>query len=203
MAGRVQVREKREASKSRARFWELAGSKLGNILGVEQPKGDPDGLSRGAHPGADDDDDGEGGDYKAAGKFAGHMAAPSQAVSDFAKSKSMAEQRAFLPIFSCREELLAVVRENRVVVVVGETGSGKTTQLTQYLHEAGYTTYGMVGCTQPRRVAAMSVAKRVSEEMATPLGDQVGYAIRFEDCTSSNTIIKVRHPGPPHDCITS
>ena len=108
------------------------------------------------------------------------------------------------------------------MIIVGETGSGKTTQLTQYLHEDGYTNYGafpnitpansvcmynivkkkcdkchyglnyltpyvllgMVGCTQPRRVAAMSVAKRVSEEMGVNLGDDVGYAIRFEDCTS-------------------
>ena len=56
--------------------------------------------------------------------------------------------------------------------------------LLQYLHEDGYTTYGMVGCTQPRRVAAMSVAKRVSEEMGVRLGEEVGYAIRFEDCTT-------------------
>ena len=67
---------------------------------------------------------------------------------------------------------------------------GKTTQLTQYLHEAGYTDYGMVGCTQPRRVAAMSVAKRVAEEMGVPLGDEVGYAIRFEDLTTPKTVIK-------------
>lgn len=67
-----------------------------------------------------------------------------------------------------------LVRENQVVVVVGETGSGKTTQMTQYLHEDGYTKYGMVGCTQPRRVAAMSVAKRVSEEMGVELGAEVG-----------------------------
>lgn len=60
------------------------------------------------------------------------------------------------------------------MIVVGETGSGKTTQLTQYLHEDGYTSYGMVGCTQPRRVAAMSVAKRVSEEMNSNLGEEVG-----------------------------
>jgi pre-mRNA-splicing factor ATP-dependent RNA helicase DHX38/PRP16 len=71
-----------------------------------------------------------------------------------------------------------------VVIIVGETGSGKTTQLTQYLHEDGYSHYGMIGCTQPRRVAAMSVAKRVSDEMGTHLGEEVGYAIRFEDCTS-------------------
>ncbi|KAK1387318.1 hypothetical protein POM88_015496 [Heracleum sosnowskyi] len=83
-----------------------------------------------------------------------------------------------------------VVRENQVVVAVGETGSGKTTQLTQYLHEDGYTTNGIVGCTQPRRVAAMSVAKRVSEEMETELGDLVGYAIRFEDVTGPSTVIK-------------
>lgn len=64
-------------------------------------------------------------------------------------------------------------RDNSIVIVVGETGSGKTTQLTQYLHEDGYTSYGMVGCTQPRRVAAMSVAKRVSEEIGTNLGEEV------------------------------
>ncbi|MQL78605.1 hypothetical protein Taro_011032 [Colocasia esculenta] len=84
-----------------------------------------------------------------------------------------------------------VVRENQVIVVVGETGSGKTTQLIQYLYEDGYTRGGIVGCTQPRRVAAMSVAKRVSEEMETELGDKVGYAIQFEDVTGPNTLIKV------------
>ncbi|KZT58417.1 P-loop containing nucleoside triphosphate hydrolase protein, partial [Calocera cornea HHB12733] len=87
------------------------------------------------------------------------------------------------------EDLLRIVRDNQVVVVVGETGSGKTTQLAQFLLEDGYGTYGMIGCTQPRRVAAMSVAKRVSEEMGCKLGGTVGYAIRFEDCTSDETII--------------
>jgi len=71
-----------------------------------------------------------------------------------------------------------------VVIIVGETGSGKTTQLVQYLHEDGYSKRGMIGCTQPRRVAAMSVAKRVSEEVGVELGEEVGYAIRFEDCTT-------------------
>ncbi len=60
-------------------------------------------------------------------------------------------------------QLLKIIRENSVIIVVGETGSGKTTQLTQYLHEDGFTKRGLVCCTQPRRVAAMSVAKRVSE----------------------------------------
>jgi pre-mRNA-splicing factor ATP-dependent RNA helicase DHX38/PRP16 len=58
------------------------------------------------------------------------------------------------------------------------------------LHEDGYSTYGMIGCTQPRRVAAMSVAKRVSEEMVCKLGGEIGYSIRFEDVTSKDTLIK-------------
>lgn len=58
-----------------------------------------------------------------------------------------------------------LIRDNQIIIMVGETGSGKTTQLPQYLHEDGYTQNGKIGCTQPRRVAAMSVAKRVSEEM--------------------------------------
>jgi pre-mRNA-splicing factor ATP-dependent RNA helicase DHX38/PRP16 len=61
-------------------------------------------------------------------------------------------------VFGVRDELLTVIRDNRIVVIVGETGSGKTTQLTQYLNEAGYTRNGVIGCTQPRRVAAVSVA---------------------------------------------
>jgi hypothetical protein len=78
----------------------------------------------------------------------------------------------------------------QVLVVVGETGSGKTTQLTQYLLSAGYAARGIIGCTQPRRVAAMSVAKRVAEEMGVRLGAEVGYSIRFEDCTGPETVIK-------------
>jgi HrpA-like RNA helicase len=66
------------------------------------------------------------------------------------------------------------VHDNQILIVVGETGSGKTTQITQYLAEAGYTTRGKIGCTQPRRVAAMSVAKRVSEEYGCCLGQEVG-----------------------------
>ena len=75
--------------------------------------------------------------------------------------------------------------------VIGETGSGKTTQMTQYLAEIGITKRGMIGCTQPRRVAAVSVAKRVAEEYGCTLGQEVGYNIRFEDVTSPETIIKV------------
>lgn len=78
----------------------------------------------------------------------------------------------------------------QVLIVIGETGSGKTTQMTQYLAEAGFASKGKIGCTQPRRVAAMSVAKRVAEEYGCRLGEEVGYTIRFEDCTSPSTRIK-------------
>ena len=79
--------------------------------------------------------------------------------------------------------------------MIGETGSGKTTQITQYLAEEGYTAVGKIGCTQPRRVAAVSVAKRVSEEFGCRLGQEVGYTIRFEDCTSPETKIKYMTDG--------
>ncbi|CAF90919.1 unnamed protein product, partial [Tetraodon nigroviridis] len=87
------------------------------------------------------------------------------------------------------------VHDNQILIVIGETGSGKTTQITQYLAEAGYTGRGKIGCTQPRRVAAMSVAKRVSEEYGCCLGQEVGYTIRFEDCTSPETVIKYMTDG--------
>lgn len=81
-------------------------------------------------------------------KFAEHMN-KQESVSDFARRKTMVQQRQFLPVFAVRQDLLNVIRENSVVIIVGETGSGKTTQLTQYLHEDGYSKFGMIGCTQP------------------------------------------------------
>ncbi|XP_024530072.1 probable pre-mRNA-splicing factor ATP-dependent RNA helicase DEAH5 [Selaginella moellendorffii] len=108
---------------------------------------------------------------------------------------SIQEQRQSLPIYKLKMELVKAVNENQVLVVIGETGSGKTTQMTQYLAEAGYTSRGKIGCTQPRRVAAMSVAKRVAEEFGCRLGEEVGYAIRFEDCTGPETVIKYMTDG--------
>lgn len=108
---------------------------------------------------------------------------------------SIQEQRQSLPIYKLKKELIQAVNDNQVLVVIGETGSGKTTQVTQYLAEAGYTTKGKIGCTQPRRVAAMSVAKRVAEEFGCRLGEEVGYAIRFEDCTGPETVIKYMTDG--------
>ncbi|OAA58937.1 DEAD-like helicase [Niveomyces insectorum RCEF 264] len=109
---------------------------------------------------------------------------------------SIQETRKSLPIYAYRDEFLAALEHHQILVVVGETGSGKTTQLPQYLHEAGFTQNGMkVGCTQPRRVAAMSVAARVADEMDVKVGKEVGYAIRFEDCTSDKTVLKYMTDG--------
>nr|CCA18013.1 predicted protein putative [Albugo laibachii Nc14] len=108
---------------------------------------------------------------------------------------SMQEGRKKLPVYPYRESLLEAIRNYSVLIIEGETGSGKTTQIPQYLHEVGYTELGKIGCTQPRRVAAMSVAARVAQEMDVKLGNEVGYSIRFEDCTSDKTLIKYMTDG--------
>lgn len=106
------------------------------------------------------------------------------------------QARQSLPAYEMRSQILQTIRDNQVTVVIGETGSGKTTQLAQYLNEAGFCQGGkIIGCTQPRRVAAMSVASRVALEMGVTLGQEVGYSIRFEDCTSSKTRIKFMTDG--------
>ncbi|BFZ12702.1 hypothetical protein BsWGS_15741 [Bradybaena similaris] len=174
-------REQKERKKAQKKEWELAGTNIGNIMGVKKKDDDEDNIDE-SH-------------YKDDHKFADVMMEKNEAVSEFALKRSYREQRQFLPIFAVRNQLLNVIRDNSVIIIVGETGSGKTTQLTQYLHEDGYTRLGMIGCTQPRRVAAMSVAKRVAEEMNIKLGEEVGYAIRFEDCTSEKTLIKYMTDG--------
>lgn len=108
---------------------------------------------------------------------------------------SIKEQRTSLPVFALRDQMIASVRQHQILVMVGETGSGKTTQTTQYLAEAGFANSGIIGCTQPRRVAAMSVAKRVSEEVGCVLGEEVGYSVRFDDRTSLATKIKYMTDG--------
>ncbi|RQM12689.1 hypothetical protein B5M09_010130 [Aphanomyces astaci] len=112
------------------------------------------------------------------------------------KFKSLYAKRRTLPVYQFLKEIQDDVRKNQVVVVEGETGSGKTTQIPQFLVQAGYTDNGkIVACTQPRRVAAMSIAKRVSEEMDVVLGQQVGYTIRFEDVTSDKTLLRFMTDG--------
>ncbi|KAH7721286.1 ATP-dependent RNA helicase DHX8 [Aphelenchoides avenae] len=123
-------------------------------------------------------------------------AKPSYSSKPFkAPNSKLHLQKQSLPIYALREDLMVAVKANQVLIVIGETGSGKTTQITQYLLEDGYVKKGRIGCTQPRRVAAISVARRVSEEMGCRLGDQVGYTIRFEDSTSDQTLIKYMTDG--------
>ncbi|AAS52207.1 ADR287Cp [Eremothecium gossypii ATCC 10895] len=111
---------------------------------------------------------------------------------------SIQETRRQLPVYAYRDELLKAVRDHQVLIVVGETGSGKTTQLPQYLVEDGYTQDGklLIACTQPRRVAATSVASRVADEMGVLLGREVGYQIRFDDRTTADvTLLKYMTDG--------
>ncbi|PFH37997.1 helicase associated domain (ha2) protein [Besnoitia besnoiti] len=260
------VKDQEDRSAVRQRFWELAGSTLGTLLqsSDEQEKAQLEKLkAQSAWKAAGEDEAEEDrqsfrqqNQYAAALKSSG-----AEATSEFARTQTLEEQRKSLPVYAVRDEFLEIVREHQIVVVVGETGSGKTTQLTQYLFEAGYcsppslepkprptesllrltrstpfaqpmkrrrtargeagaeeeesdatgnplaagdapaATAGvaqaitLIGCTQPRRVAAVSVAKRVADEVGTELGDEVGYAIRFEDCTSARTRIKYMTDG--------
>jgi HrpA-like RNA helicase len=96
-----------------------------------------------------------------------------------------------LPVWQAKDDFINMVHQHQTSILVGETGSGKTTQIAQFIAEAGYGgDRGMIACTQPRRVAAMSVARRVAEEMDVALGEEVGYSIRFEECSSNKTLIK-------------
>ncbi len=205
------VREKREQTerqKAAAKAAALGGTTLGNIMGVKEeeevdalgnkiiesddPNAAVEAKLNGQQKKQDDSDPDR--PNKGDSQFASHLK-KSEGSSAFSRGKTLKEQRQYLPAFACRDDLLKMIRENQVVIVVGETGSGKTTQVAQFLYEEGYCKNGMIGCTQPRRVAAMSVAKRVSEEMECELGSVVGYSIRFEDCTSPQTRIKYMTDG--------
>ena len=220
-----EMREKREREKAVKDQFKQAGTVMGNILGVKKedeegpnqdgqrtdvqddaftvnagkagPAAEPGAALEAAGRAAEADGDGpdEGGDYRKDSMYGDNAMKANVAQSEFARTKTIAQQRAFLPIFGCRDHLLNVMRDNSVVILVGETGSGKTTQIAQYLMEDGYTLNGLVGCTQPRRVAAMSVAKRVAEEFGCRLGQEVGYSIRFEDNTSPETVLKYMTDG--------
>ncbi|GMK58825.1 hypothetical protein CspeluHIS016_0602670 [Cutaneotrichosporon spelunceum] len=146
-------------------------------------------------------DESQGIQFLQEGKMDGTLTVEAQALLNQVaeaeqKAQSIEETRKSLPIYEFRDELLDAIRDHQVLIVVAETGSGKTTQLPQYLHEAGYTQGGLkVGCTQPRRVAAMSVAARVAEEMGVRLGQECGYSVRFEDMTSDKTVLKYMTDG--------
>ncbi|XP_058076216.1 probable pre-mRNA-splicing factor ATP-dependent RNA helicase DEAH2 isoform X2 [Magnolia sinica] len=105
------------------------------------------------------------------------------------------EKRKTLPVWQQKDEFLQALNDNQTLILVGDTGSGKTTQIPQFALEAGYALdkvegHKMIACTQPRRVAATSVSRRVAEEMDVTIGEEVGYSIRFEDCSSPKTVLK-------------
>jgi len=106
-------------------------------------------------------------------------------------------ERKKLPVYSARERIIKEIKENETIILVGETGSGKTTQIPQYIYESGLNIQkdgsrdrGVVLVTQPRRVAAITLAGRVASELGTSLGAKVGYSVRFDDCCSEETVIK-------------
>ncbi|KAI8119400.1 hypothetical protein FF38_09927 [Lucilia cuprina] len=105
------------------------------------------------------------------------------------------QQRQALPVTNCRKRLVQEMHKSDILLIMGETGSGKTTQLPQFLLGAGFGNKGMIAVTQPRRVAAITVAKRVAQEQHCQLGELVGYTVRFEDCTSPKTRIRFMTDG--------
>lgn len=113
------------------------------------------------------------------------------------KYMSILKKRRDLPVHQQRDEFLKLYQQSQILVFVGETGSGKTTQIPQFVlyDDLPHLNKKMVACTQPRRVAAMSVAQRVAEEMDVGLGEEVGYSIRFEDKTSPSTMLKYMTDG--------
>ena len=100
-----------------------------------------------------------------------------------------------LPVVQRRQDILEAIRDHQVVVIAGETGSGKTTQIPKICLELGRGVRGLIGHTQPRRIAARTVAERIAEELETPLGEAVGYTVRFTDQVGENTLVKLMTDG--------
>jgi ATP-dependent helicase HrpA len=128
-----------------------------------------------------------------------------QVAADLERSRKRREDRQrtlpkptypeHLPVVEKRDEIKQAIAKNQVIVLCGETGSGKTTQLPKICLELGRGVAGLIGHTQPRRIAARTVAKRISDELDSPLGQTVGFKIRFADSLSENTYIKLMTDG--------
>lgn len=123
------------------------------------------------------------------------LAASCEMVLQRLQQRPVFEYADELPICAHRAEIAAVIRDHQVVVIAGETGSGKTTQIPKICLELGRGTRGLIGHTQPRRLAARSVAARIAEELHTPLGAAVGYQVRFSDQVTDATYIKLMTDG--------
>ena len=133
--------------------------------------------------------------YPRGSKFLENLAS---SIAKVAENKALIPDISYddsLPVAKRRDELLELIKNNQVVIVAGETGSGKTTQIPKICLEAGRGVFGKIGCTQPRRLAARSVSERIAEELNSPLGILVGYQVRFHDLGKGNTLIKVMTDG--------
>lgn len=130
-------REMKERKRAQKKEWILSGTKLGEIMNIKEKK--------------DDNDSRTDEELKQEHRFKDHLDKQDSNLDRKEAREKLKKQREYLPVFAVRSELLNIIRENNIVVIVGETGSGKTTQLTQYLHEEGFTKNGIIGCTQPRR----------------------------------------------------
>ncbi|XP_061390522.1 ATP-dependent RNA helicase DHX33 [Musca vetustissima] len=117
------------------------------------------------------------------------------ATSSKPSKMQLEQQRQALPVTGCRKRLIEEIHKSDTLLIMGETGSGKTTQIPQFLLGAGFGKKGVIAVTQPRRVAAITVAKRVAQEQHCQLGELVGYTVRFEDCTSPKTRIRFMTDG--------
>ncbi|OZB59775.1 MAG: ATP-dependent RNA helicase HrpA [Lysobacterales bacterium 14-68-21] len=135
------------------------------------------------------------GDQRKAEALAAAIAASIATRRARAEAKPAIRLDESLPITARADEIVELIRKHQVVVIAGETGSGKTTQLPKLCLAAGRGEAGMIGCTQPRRLAARSVAARVAEELGTTLGDQVGFQVRFTDKVSERSLVKFMTDG--------
>jgi len=132
---------------------------------------------------------------RAVAALAGEVAAAEQRMQARRTSVPVITYPAELPVSQRKAELAAAIRDNQVVIIAGETGSGKTTQLPKICLELGRGISGQIGHTQPRRIAARTVADRIAAELKTELGAVVGYKVRFADTASDDTLIKVMTDG--------
>ena len=131
----------------------------------------------------------------ALGQISADMDAEAGKVADVDKHVPAIEYPESLPVSARRDDIMELIRDNQVVVIAGETGSGKTTQIPKMLLELGRGRRGLIGHTQPRRIAARTVAERIAHELGQDIGETVGYAIRFDDRVTDTTAVKLMTDG--------